>query len=257
MFSQSKFVSRCAPEKVCATVKDPDNDPLEWNWSVIDGPAHAGPNVSSTTTNPDGSVTQCVQFEGQEAGKLDVTLTVYDLVAPNGTPERVEQWLADQGYPGSSHASLTFPIYIADAGRTPSPEICDGIDNDCNLQVDEGGVCKGPDPQCAGQTCGTFTRCNEGGSCSTSGVCGSTAEGGGLCVNGNTPCGGLADCSNGSGDCNPGDICLVSSCCGRPVCVPQAQFCSSPSAAPGAPVQLQTSASETMSHDAGPTLGAP
>jgi hypothetical protein len=306
MFRDSKFVARCTPQTVCATVIDTDRDPIEWNWTVVDGPAHAGPVVASTTENPDGSITQCVQLEGQESGKLDVTLTVYDLVSPAGTPERVEKWLADQGYPHDSHASLTFPVYVSTTGRTPSDEVCDGVDNDCDLEtdegltydkdgdgytstgscfgshddcddgdknvhpgaeeicdkvdndcnkeVDEGGVCKGPDPECAGQTCGTFTTCNNGGSCSASGVCGSTSDGGGLCVDGNTPCGGLTACPNGAGDCAEGDICIVGSCCGQPVCVPQARFCSNADAAPRAARFVSPDA--PMSEDTGPTLGS-
>jgi hypothetical protein len=226
MFEGSKFVPRCTPEVVCATAKDPDNDPLEWDWAIVDGGPAAGPKVISTTPNPDGSVTQCVQFEGLTAGKLDVSVTVYDLVSPNGTPERVEQWLADQGYPNPSHAMLTFPIYIADAG----PLVCA--------------------PQCQGQTCSTFTECNAGGSCGNTGVCGSTEEGGGACVDGSTPCAGLADCST-SGDCGTG-VCVINSCCGRNVCVPVDRNCTSPGAP--APAQYQTPALP-MTPSTGPTLG--
>jgi hypothetical protein len=304
MFKDSKFVARCAPQTVCATATDSDRDPIEFSWEVVDGPAHAGPIVISTTNNRDGSVTQCVQVEGQEQGKLDITLTVYDLVSPDGKTERVEQWLTDQGYPGYSRAALTFPVYISATGRTPSEEICDGVDNDCDLEtdegltydkdgdgytstgscfgsaddcddgdknvhpgaeeicdkldnncnkeVDEGGVCKGPDPECTGQTCSNFTTCNEGGSCSANGVCGSTSEGGGLCVDGNTPCGGLTACPNGAGDCATGDTCIVGSCCGQPVCVPASRSCSDPSNVPRARFQAPDA---PMSQDNGPTLG--
>lgn len=75
---------------------------------------------------------------------------------------------------------------------------------------------------CAGQTCGTFTTCNPGSGCPFP-VCGSLAEGGGACVEGSTSCAGLADC-NSSADC-PEGLCIVNSCCGRPVCVNASAFC--------------------------------
>ena len=80
---------------------------------------------------------------------------------------------------------------------------------DCNLE-------------CAGQTCETFTTCNPGSGCESP-VCGSLAEGGGICVEGTTPCAGLADCA-ASDDC-PGGLCFVDSCCSRPVCVTNSAFC--------------------------------
>src|SRR5262249_3335292 len=46
------------------------------------------------------------------------------------------------------------------------------------------------------------------------------------CVEGSTPCAGLADCTSSRG-CGSGSICAVATCCGRNVCVPQSAFCSS------------------------------
>jgi hypothetical protein len=109
-----------------------------------------------------------------------------------------------------------------------TPFVCPEEDQTCNPAT---GLCEaGPDPECEGQTCATFTTCNEGGSCGSNGVCGSTAEGGGLCVDRTTSCGGLTGCPNGSSDCAPGDICVVDSCCFTPVCVPSSTFCSDPAA---------------------------
>jgi hypothetical protein len=48
-------------------------------------------------------------------------------------------------------------------------------------------------------------------------VCGSTAEGTGVCVDGSTPCDGLPACAV-SADCPAGQTCFVESCCGVSVC---------------------------------------
>jgi hypothetical protein len=72
---------------------------------------------------------------------------------------------------------------------------------------------------CKGSTCGSFSACGPGGSC----VCGSTSSSQGFCVNGDTPCNGLAGCGSNT-DCPLGSVCIVGSCCGRNVCV-ATDFC--------------------------------
>ncbi|KAJ4148571.1 hypothetical protein LMH87_003035 [Akanthomyces muscarius] len=67
---------------------------------------------------------------------------------------------------------------------------------------------------CTGSTCGAFGSCGPGGSC----VCASITGGLGFCVNGNTPCSGLADCGS-SADCPLGSVCAVGTCCQRNVCI--------------------------------------
>lgn len=92
----------------------------------------------------------------------------------------------------------------------PRGQIC--VDNTC---TDD------PNPECAGQTCGTFEfGCNNNPNC----ACASVAEGGGFCTF-DVSCGGLAPCPGGSTDCPVGQLCIVDSCCVSPVCVPTANLC--------------------------------
>jgi hypothetical protein len=49
-------------------------------------------------------------------------------------------------------------------------------------------------------------------------VCASISNGQGFCVDGNTPCAGLAGCGT-SADCPLGQVCAVGTCCGANVCV--------------------------------------
>ena len=83
--------------------------------------------------------------------------------------------------------------------------------------------CANPSPECEGATCTTFIPCNEPNDC-VDPVCVTTAEGGGACLEGATPCAGLPDC-NATSDCPEGWICAVETCCGRPVCVPPDAYC--------------------------------
>ncbi len=82
---------------------------------------------------------------------------------------------------------------------------------------------KGPEPNCAGQTCCNFETCNPGSGCEVP-VCGSLAEGGGLCIEGAITCTNLDTC-NKSTDCKGGGLCFVGTCCERLVCVPVLAFC--------------------------------
>lgn len=117
-----------------------------------------------------------------------------------------------------------------EAPECPCGERCENDDGTSGVCADTDGdeVCEctsNPNPECAGQTCATFTVCNPGSpNCGDNGVCVSTAEGGGSCLDGSTPCAGLADCTT-TADCAGGGLCAVNTCCGRPVCVPDSQRC--------------------------------
>ncbi|MGH2617893.1 MAG: hypothetical protein ACRDJC_21910, partial [Thermomicrobiales bacterium] len=92
----------------------------------------------------------------------------------------------------------------------PRGQIC--VDNRC---TDD------PNPECAGETCRTFTGCSP---INPDCVCTTTFTGGGFCVPGSTPCAGLPDCE-ADGGCPVGSLCLEATCCDRPVCVPNALEC--------------------------------
>jgi hypothetical protein len=105
--------------------------------------------------------------------------------------------------------------------------------------------CGGRNPECVGAECGTFLPCNEPNDC-TQPVCATTWNGEGLCIEGATPCLDLPLCEDGN--CPPGYVCIVNSCCGVPVCVPESAFCEQlpPSSQGATPQPLTTD---------GPTVG--
>jgi hypothetical protein len=90
-------------------------------------------------------------------------------------------------------------------------------------------VCTSPNGGCAGATCTTFVECS---SSNPDCVCGTIAEGGGLCVPGSTQCATLIPCSN-TGGCPSGSLCLIGSCCGVGVCVPTSLSAQCPSGSGG------------------------
>jgi hypothetical protein len=126
-FERSKFVYQCTDQVVCATAKDVDWDPIEFTWTNAGGPAplYAGPEVVSTTTNDDGSVTQCVRMVAGTPGGYDTELVVYDLMhdTANGGYMRIQDYLFQGGNLYPSNDKLTFPFYAASDGRTGG---CDG-----------------------------------------------------------------------------------------------------------------------------------
>ncbi len=114
-FDESKFISCGESQTVCATVTDPDHDPLEFVWTLdASAPATAGPRVvRHTEDEATGAVTECVEFDPAAPGKFPVSLKVYDLLWKDGELMRIEDWLAAEGYPSESHAEFEFFFYVA------------------------------------------------------------------------------------------------------------------------------------------------
>jgi hypothetical protein len=108
-------------------------------------------------------------------------------------------------------------------------EICaDGVDNNCNGQVDEEEACPTPTTQCkVGYTCGTYQigdcQCGEGS------TCGQTAEGVPQCM-ARWYCDTHQDCVT-SADCPSGALCFVNTCCGVGKCAAPPDYCPAPPAA--------------------------
>jgi hypothetical protein len=116
-FKRSKFVYQCEKQIVCATVFDPDNDPLEFTWTQVSGPPlHRGPRVVSTTRNADGSVTECALAVAQTPGRYELKVVAYDLMHDKaGKYIRIQDFLFQGGNFFPSNDALTFPFYAADA----------------------------------------------------------------------------------------------------------------------------------------------
>ena len=148
--------------------------------------------------------------------------------------------------------------YVSTVAHLVGPEVEQGnISEECasciisqfarRIPVEEQTPC-GPDappaPECEGASCGNFLPCNEPNSCESP-VCVTTSEGGGACLEGTTPCAGLSACPGGVGDCPPGYVCAVQTCCGGPVCVPPSAFCETDQGKPTPPAL-----------DNGPTLAS-
>ncbi|HVJ18162.1 MAG TPA: DUF4215 domain-containing protein [Polyangiaceae bacterium] len=113
-FEESKFVECGGTQVVCATVSDPDKDPIELVWELEpDAPATGGPTVIKHQVDEEtGSVTECVEFNPLAPGRFPLTLSVYDQLWVDGSLVRIEDWLTSEGYPHESHAEYDFFFYV-------------------------------------------------------------------------------------------------------------------------------------------------
>jgi hypothetical protein len=113
VFEPSKFVSSCNGVEICVTAVDPDGDPIEFAWEQTAGETFArGPEVTQTTLNDDGTITQCVVLQTGSVGDYEMKVSAYDLAFDEGGElARIEELLAAQGDPAESHDDLLFPVY--------------------------------------------------------------------------------------------------------------------------------------------------
>ena len=148
VFSDSKFACG-SPSEVCIEASDPDFDPVE---IVLD--------AGDCDVEPVGGP-GCFEVSCGDIGKAEMTATVYDQLHDGGSLVRIEDWLASEGYPNESHATLDFYAYVdgivlyedndGDGYGDPdtSTVLCDGDDtagySDNSLDCDDGNADTNPD----------------------------------------------------------------------------------------------------------------
>ncbi len=117
-YAPSKFTCE-ESTTICATVSDPDNDPLEIDWQALT----PGANIVAVdeTLSEDGALTSCATVQVIEPGDYNVSMTVYDLAYDaEGNLVRIEDLLKEQGADVPSNDSIVLPIH------SMGPDACVG-----------------------------------------------------------------------------------------------------------------------------------
>ncbi len=212
VYTPDKFVAHCDTQKICVTFRDPDGDPIELAWSQVGGVTlQSGPTVvpgSHTYDASTGLTSECVTLQHAGPGLVSIEVLAFDMMLdPSGKMIRIEQFLKDHGIQGTSHDAMVLLSHGENAVNcpcSPHPEVCDGVDNNCNGTADEGLACAcipGNTRYCYGGPAGTagVGVCRSGGEpCLPSGLAYGACQG--AVLPSIETCNGLDDDCNGAVD---------------------------------------------------------
>src|SRR5262249_21466510 len=112
-------------------------------------------------------------------------------------------------YPSAQPNSDPSDCVLANTGQcVPSPEICNGLDDNCNGQIDEGVSCDDGNA-CTVDSCSNAACSNVGSNCDDGNPCTTDS------------CDAIAGCghTNNSNPCNDGSACTTNDTCSGGACV--------------------------------------
>ena len=123
-YNPSKFIETCQQNTICATARDPENDPLVIEFGAASlADASGALEVVSQERNADGSVTKCISVAPEVAGEYLYDVTVFDaMYDEDGNLQLIDAQ--------ESSDTLEFPVYVADSGQACAPAAQPGDDDD-------------------------------------------------------------------------------------------------------------------------------
>ena len=100
--------------ELCADVVEPDQDPVVFDWVILEGPEPTAGPVETVFEEDNGKWHKCVEWElPDETADYLFELTVFDRFIIDGEPVEIEDWYRDQGYDDvESRDTITVPVSV-------------------------------------------------------------------------------------------------------------------------------------------------
>lgn len=113
-----KFTQQCRQSTVCATISDPDDDPVDVQWDPVGDAEFVGEPAVNTRQVADGRTVSCVTAIPANPGTVEFDVTAFDM---DGNGERMES----NPNVDRSRESLRFPLHVGDV---PELATCEGAE---------------------------------------------------------------------------------------------------------------------------------
>ncbi|RAL22864.1 hypothetical protein DL240_08200 [Lujinxingia litoralis] len=105
-YSPSKFIFECELVEVCVSARDPNADPLSFEFEQVGGQQLFMGPVEVEVEQDGEQARACMQAAPLWNGTYEFRVRVYDMLHENGGLARIEDYV---GHP--SHAEMVFPVH--------------------------------------------------------------------------------------------------------------------------------------------------
>jgi hypothetical protein len=114
-----------ATVELCATVAEPDRDPVAFEWSQLEGPEPVVGPLETRRQEDNGVTEQCVEMElPDQDGDYAFELQVFDQVIVDGEPLHFETWYEQEEYgeiESRDSKIVSFEVHCPEEEKEPKP----------------------------------------------------------------------------------------------------------------------------------------